>query len=795
MTSEVRALDGVRVVDLTEHVAGPYCTMLLAGLGADVIKVEPPGGEAGRRVAPFAGDREDIEGSLRFLHLNRAKRSVVLDATVTKDRLALRDLAASADVLILDDAAERALASWAVSLEELRATQPALAVVTLPAFASGGPWGEWLATELILCAASGSASCTGEAGGVPLKTGGYLSLVAQGQTAAVATLAALLDARHRRIGSDVEVAGSEANAEMLSLWTGGRHQRMTRLGRMHQVSYPWHCYRARDGWVGVQAGPSAWEDFCELIGAPELAEYASLEARSQARDRIDAAIHRWLGTMGKVEAYHAGQSARFGFGYVATAEDLAHSPQLEAREFFRAIEHPAAPDAVYAGPPFTLAGGWRDARAPLLGEHTAEVLQELSTARPGSTPNSASGASGSDPAQPLDGVRVIDLTQIWAGPRAVMTLADYGAEVIKVESLDRVRRNPGRGGGDADGEREQHRQSGQENLHRGKQHITLDLRSELGRQAFHELVAVSDVVIANFAAGVLPRLGASFEQLQSVNPRIIVVSMTGFGDTGPERDYVAYGVAQEQLCGIYGVTGYEGEEPLKSGFNIGDPMNGMHAAAAVLAALLDRDRSGRGQYVDLSQFESSVPFIGEVLLDYVVNGRAGGPSGNSDPTWAPHGIYPTRGEDQWVALVARDDDEWLRALDVLGASELAADSRFRSLRDRVVNHRQLDADLAPYSRRWDRDELAAALQAKGIPAAPVLHTDEVWVHPQYVGSEFMQHLTHPDSGEYVYTGPMWRINGERPAVRVPAPLLGEHNQEVLGTLTSLSAEEIASLGA
>jgi crotonobetainyl-CoA:carnitine CoA-transferase CaiB-like acyl-CoA transferase len=788
---EPGALDGIRIVDLTQHVAGPYCTMLLAGMGADVVKVEPPSGEAGRQVAPFVHDHRDIEASLRFLHLNRAKRSVVLDATSQDGRLALRELTAGADVLILDEAPARALALWGMDEDELRSDRPTLTLVSLPPFASGTPWSDWLGSELILAAVSGSASCTGEADRLPLESGGYLSLVAQGQTAAVATLAALLAVRRGGAGTYVEVAGSEANAEMLAQWTGGRHQRMPRMGRIHQTNYPWQCYRAKDGWVGVQSGPGTWRDFCALIGAPELSEYEPREARLRARERIDAAIERWLSNMGKIEAYHAGQAARFGFGYVATVEDLAKSPQLQARGFFRQIDHPAAPNATYGGPPFSLASGWRDARAPLLGEHTEEVLAALASARAIHLPDA--GVSRFDATQPLEGVRVLDLTQIWAGPRAVMTLSDYGAEVIKIESLARAGGRLSAAGSEI-GERALNRRSGYENLHRGKKHVTLDLGSELGAKAFRQLVDVSDVVVANFAAGVLSRLVGSFEDLQAINPRLIVVSMTGFGDSGPESDYVAYGVAQEQLCGIYSITGYEGGEPLKSGFNVGDPMNGMHGAAAVIAALIERERTGRGQYIDLSQFESSVPFVGDVLLDFFVNGRVARPVGNSDPTWAPHGIYPARGDDEWVAIVTRDDEEWRRTLDVLGASELAADPRFRDLGGRVVNHAQLDDELASRTERWDRDELAEALQTVGVPAAPVLHTDEIWEHPQFVESGFVQRLSHPDGGEYSYLGPMWRINGRRPRVRGPAPLLGEHNDEVLGALTRLSEEEIAALG-
>lgn len=255
-------------------------------------------------------------------------------------------------------------------------------------------------------------------------------------------------------------------------------------------------------------------------------------------------------------------------------------------------------------------------------------------------------------------------------------------------------------------------------------------------------------MIANFAYGVLARLGIAWQNLESVNPRLILLSMTGFGDSGPERDYVAYGVTQEELCGIYSLTGYEGEGPLKSGPNIGDPMNGLHGVIAILAALHERNRTGRGQYIELSQYESSIGFIGEFILDYVVNGRVAQPVGNAHPFWAPHGIYPARGDDQWVAIVARSEDDWQRVLAVLGADDLGRETRFQNLAARLAHRAELDRELARWTVAWEREELAVALQAQGVPAAPVLTSLEVQEHPHYVRRGFLPTLTHPDGGQY-----------------------------------------------
>lgn len=250
-------------------------------------------------------------------------------------------------------------------------------------------------------------------------------------------------------------------------------------------------------------------------------------------------------------------------------------------------------------------------------------------------------------------MRVLDLTQIWAGPRAAKVLTDYGADVIKVEAPTRFDGNRAYPRFVSDrrnrliaSESEHNYRTQFEQLHRGQRGITLDLRSAPGARAFRELVAASDVVIANFAAGVIERLGIGWSRLRQVNPRLVLVSMPSFGDDGPERDYVAYGVSQEELAGLYALTGYASEGPLKTGSNVGDPMNGMHAALAVAAALTERERTGLGQYVELSQLESSLQFVGETILEYGLNGQVRGPAENAHPRWAPLGIYATAGSDQ-----------------------------------------------------------------------------------------------------------------------------------------------------
>jgi crotonobetainyl-CoA:carnitine CoA-transferase CaiB-like acyl-CoA transferase len=770
---------------------------LLAGLGADVVKVEPPEGDPTRRLPPFAGDEPGRDRSLPFLHLNRAKRSIVLDRTDASDRARLLALASTADALVLDGPAEDALAEWGTGVEALRELRPELVVASLVGFGGPGPWSDWQAEDLVLSAAAGIAACTGEGDRAPLKVGGYICLVAHGQTAAAATLSALFQVRRGGPASSVEVAGAEASADLLEMWATGAYQGrpMPRQGRHHNSNYPFEVYPCRDGLVGVHAGPGPWSAFEELVGSPELTAISVAEERGnrmQLRPLLDPILVQWLAERNKIETYHAGQARRQAFGYVATVEDLVNSPQLLDRGFFVRLEHPEVPDALYAGAPFQMSGGWRHERAPLLGEHTDDVLSELATVEGPGAPKQAV----TPPHLPLEGVRVLDLTQIWAGPRAVKVLTDYGADVIKVESPARTDGTRGYArfraltNGDPGSERAFYQGTQFEQLHRGQRSLVVDLRSESGKQAFDELIAASDIIVANFSYGVLARLGLDWAQLATLNPRAILLSMTAFGDSGPERDYVAYGVTQEELSGIYSLTGYPDGEPLKSGSNIGDPMNGMHGAVALLAALVERERTGAGQYIELSQLESTIPFIGEVILDFTVNGRVASPTGNAHVAWSPHGIYPARGDDEWVAIVARDDAEWSALLGVLGGGDLADDLRFASEADRLAHRSELDNALAGLTASMDRTLLAEALQAVGVPAAPVLNSVEVQHHPHYLARDYVQVHPYPSGGDYRYFGPLWRIDGQRPQIRGVAPLLGEHTSELLAQFTSVEASAL-----
>jgi crotonobetainyl-CoA:carnitine CoA-transferase CaiB-like acyl-CoA transferase len=827
--SAVGALDGLRILETGEGMAAAYCGFLLAGLGAEVLLVEPPGGHPLRAAGPFPGDVPHAETSALFLHLARGKRSIVVDTGTPAGQARLRDLALSADAVIDDQPAPRRQAAG-IDFDALAAARPELVLTSVTWFGDTGPYAAWQGTELIAQAASGLMACTGEPDREPLMVGGAVAQYAAGQTAAAATLAALSGVAASGRGCRLDVSIQEAAADLLEMWSHGayRDRAMPRLGTRHNSNYPFEVYPCADGYAGVHASPGPWEAMAELVDR-RLADprFVDRAGREGYRDEIDPIIGAWLADKTKLQAYHAGQARRFAFGYVATAADLLASEQLCARRYFVELDHPDAGRLPYPGAPFRLhRTPWRDARAPLLGEHdlgdgetgSHPLKSARSPLAPAGRGRHARGPHGGPPpnprpltpALPLAGVRVVDLTQIWAGPRCTKVLSDLGAEVIKVEALRRTdstraydRFLAGPGPHDAAAERAYNRRLSYEQLHRGQRSVTVDLAQPAGRDRLRELVRVSDVLIANFSYGVLERLGIAYPDLAAVRPDIIAVSMTGFGDSGPERDYVAFGVTQEELCGIYALTGYPGERPLKSGSNVGDPMNGMHAACAVLAALLHRRQTGKGQYIELSQLESSVPLIGDALLDYAMNGRTAGPRGNRHPSWAPHGVYPCKAGtpsdrhhggqslppgsppmvgEGWLAIACRDNAEWSALCEVIGRTDLVRDLRFAEAMVRRGNHDVLDEVIAGWTAYQTAADAAAALQAAGVPAAPVQTSLDLPVDPHLRARGFLPALRHPGGVLHTYYGPLWLIDGARPALRGPAPLLGEHNDSVLAGL-------------
>jgi len=403
---------------------------------------------------------------------------------------------------------------------------------------------------------------------------------------------------------------------------------------------------------------------------------------------------------------------------------------------------------------------------------------------------------------PLKNYRVLDLSRIWAGPYCTKLFADMGAEIIKMESLSvydshRGPVNPAKGiAAYPDGEPgdEPWNRNGWFNcLHMSKYGVTLELTKDEGRRVFERLVSISDVVIENFRQGSLERLGYTYEELRKHRPDLIYVSMPAFGNTGPWKGYLGYGIGQEQLSGMAHMTGYRGEGPMKSGINHGDPITGSHAAGVLMAALRHRRRTGKGMYIDVSQQESSVALMGPEVLAYQMTGQEPERRGNRSGWYAPANSYRCAGEDRWVTIAATDQDQWRSLAQAMDADGLADDPRFATNEARRENHDDLDRIISEWTIGLEAYDLTCNLQRLGVPAGPVLRGPDLLQDAHYKDRGTFVTVDHPQVGPKQYPGIPWKMSATPGVVRWPSPTLGQHNREVYGELLGLSRLEIDQL--
>lgn len=416
----------------------------------------------------------------------------------------------------------------------------------------------------------------------------------------------------------------------------------------------------------------------------------------------------------------------------------------------------------------------------------------------------AAGQGGPDTPGALEGLRVVDLSQVWAGPLALKLLGDMGADVIKVESgrrTDTARGDPNPQASSAiypdddPGDEPWNRAGLFNDRNRSKRGICLDLTMPSGIATLKRLIAASDVVAESYRFGVLERLGAGYEAIREVKPDIVYVSFSSQGATGPERSYGSYGAILEQTAGIASITGYRDGPPKTSGTFFPDPVVAMLGVGAILAAVRRRDRTGEGTFVDLSQREVTTSIVPEMLLDYTMNGRVRGPQGNRHDVHAPQGVYPSAGEDEWITITVRSDEEWRALARLIGGPELASDARLATLLGRRRRHDELDALIAAWTRERESREVMEQLQALGVAAGMVHRGDTLLEDPQLVERGFWEPVDHPAAGLIPHLSRPFKLSRTPGWTPRPAPMLGEHTEEVLRDVAGLSESEIADLAA
>lgn len=392
----------------------------------------------------------------------------------------------------------------------------------------------------------------------------------------------------------------------------------------------------------------------------------------------------------------------------------------------------------------------------------------------------------------LDGIRVTEFTSAWAGPYATCLLGFLGAEVIKVESRQRLDHsrilsfstNSNYSGPDSS--------PVFNTLNLNKLSVTLNLTKPKAVELAKRLARTSDVVVENMRPGVMQRLGLGYDVVRQDKDELIYLSSSACGQTGPEREYVGYAPTFAALSGVSHMTGYTDSPPSNFMGSI-DLRSATTAAFAVLTALIYRQRTGRGQYIDLSSQEAIAALTGDSLIDYLLNGRSQGRRGNQDSSMAPHNCYPCRGEHQWVSIAVADDRDWLALCRVMDNVDLGADRRFADARGRLDHHEELDEIIGRWTREHDTRELTATLQSAGICAAPSFSSKGLFEDPHLKERGVFTQLDHPVMGQDWVTEPPWRLSLTPATIRSRSPLLGEHNDQVFRGLLGMSAEEIHEL--
>ncbi len=408
--------------------------------------------------------------------------------------------------------------------------------------------------------------------------------------------------------------------------------------------------------------------------------------------------------------------------------------------------------------------------------------------------------SGDKPALPLEGIRVLDMTEVWAGPLAGSLLGDLGAMVIKVESFPRpsLTRLKGLSIGYSDNDPNAPRPWDRAALHnmanRNKYGVTLNIRHPRGMEVFRRLVGISDVLAESFTAGTATRLGVDYPIISKIKPDIVMLSMSGWGEDGPYKGYAALGSALDGFTGHHAMRGYPDTDPSTTpNVQHTDAAGSVAAVFAVLTALHYRRRTGRGQWIDMSQVESFLPHLGGAFMDYVMNGRTPEPLGNRHQYLAPYGCYRCRGDDNWVVINVTCEEEWLALCNVTEHPEWAKDPRYSDPVSRHRNQDALDEAIQGWTLQRDKMEVMQFLQQAGVPAQAVLDDVDLYNDPHLKARGFFQRLRHSAAGEHDYPGLLWKLTKADQSVRLPPNTLGEHNDYVYGELLGMSAKEIEGL--
>ena len=801
--SGASALEGIRVLEVSEGSAG-YCGKLLADLGADVIKIEPPGGDPARSIPPFAGSQPGPNRSLEFLYLNANKRSVALDLARDSDRQRFRRLADSA-ALIVESLAPGTLDSWDLGFESLRAGHPELVLTSITGFGQSGPHRDFRSGDLVASAMGGSMYVTGEPENPPVRLAGNQTVITACATAAASSLIALHHSRRSGHGQHVDISTQEVTAAVVHICGVGKWLDdgivPVRNGTSLFASVPSGAYPCQDGLVYLMINrPLHWEALARWIheetGNEEVLESmfeGPSSNRIEYRELLDIFIADLTRQYAVQDFYHQAQARHLAVTPVNTAAMVAADPHLAAREFFVDLDHPESGPLRQPGGPFRHSDAARKTGrpAPRLDEHAAEVEAALtaSAATPAARPSSPrdSTVPRANPTALAD-LRVIEFTAAMAGPWIGRFLAYCGADTIRVESRSRpdvVRLYI------PPWDRELGIQPQLSpwftDWNAGKRFVSLDLTRPDAVELAKRLVEKADVVVENYSTGVMAKLGLDYPELAKRNPGIVMISTNGYGNEGPCSRYVTWGSNVEAVSGLSHLSGPPDQACTTTQYAYPDAMSALHGLGAVMAALRQREQTGRGQYISLSQFEVTTAAIGPLMMEHFESRAEPAKMGNGSTTHAPHGCYRCRGEDRWCAIAVSSEPEWKALCEACDHPEWLTDARFADVAARLAHPSELRDAIEHWTRNRDAAEVMATLQSAGIAAGVVQTVEDQYLRDPHLRARgFFESIPHVAKETVIAAGIPLGLTGTPGSSRSAGAAVGQDNLAVFRKLLGMS---------
>jgi crotonobetainyl-CoA:carnitine CoA-transferase CaiB-like acyl-CoA transferase len=781
MSEQPLPLSGLRVVDCTVE-RGELTARLLGDLGADVVKVEPPGGSPARALAPVRG-----RVSLAFAVRNAGKRGVVLDLATADDVERLHELLAHADVLVTSDVA----LAPGLDARELTDRHPHLVVAALTPYGLDGPYADWVATDATLAASGGIAFKAGIPERTPLFPPGHLIDDAASVTSAFGLLCALYQRELTGAGQFVEVSTNEAIAQ-ISDWSlanaTARIEAGFPAGEIRAGSgavYP--IFACKGGYVRlIILSVRQWHAMREWLGEPDFLQDPAFDGfvarREIAETVLNPLFEAHFADMSMEEVSQEAQKRGIVCTPALTPADIITNEHFVSRGSF--VEYEVAPGVTAPVPSgFFEVDGERagpQVPPPAVGEHTDAVFADLGEAR---------HAWGTKPVEgpPLAGLRVMDFGHGAVGVEVGRRFAEYGADVMKIESrtyTDFMRLQLG-------GETNPSFASSS----RSKRGFGVNAKTPEGVALLHELAAQSDVVVENNSTGTMDKLGIGFDALQSVNPELVMVSSQLMGSHGAWSWWRGYGPSTQPPGGLVHLWNYvDRDAPAGSTSIYPDHVAGCLGAVGSLAALVGRARGvNHGVHLEVAQVETVLGMLGDVIAAEGVQPGSVGPLGNRSEVGSPWGLYPCAGEEEWVAITCRDDADWQGLTRAMGNAAWAGEAALGTVDGRRARADELDERIGEWTATLTKDDVAAACQREGVPAAPMLTGAEQATDPQFVARGFAVKIDQPGVGPLWLDGAAFR--GEHmvgPDIH-QAPDLGEHTRDIARDLLGRDDDEIDRL--